>query len=596
MAPPGKKLKVVRQYSVDYIAFGFVPSPADRTRPMCLICSNVFSNEGMKPSRMRDHLEKMHSDKKDKPAEYFKKLRDDREKTTPSISSAFAKVTEIQRDGLLASYNIANMIAKAGKPHTVGETLILPAVKEVISTVLHRNATEILKAIPLSNDTVSRRIDEMASDVEIQLVDILKKTKFSIQLDESTLSDNTALLMSYVRYFNETGETKEEMLFAESLPLDTTGTSIFAAVKKYFEEKEIPLINIHSCATDGAPAMVGRYKGFLALLKKEHPDIICIHCVAHREHLAAKRLTPSLHDSLNLVITAVNVIKTNAKSDRLFRNLCQENDEIYNRLLLHTEVRWLSKGNCLARFCEMFDSVVTFLQDKREKLAGELKKHKFDIFYLAAIFRKLNELSLQIQGKLVTLIDCKSAVTTFIDKLALLRSNILRKELYQFPEINQMTETPTDEDLLRYGAHLQQLKEDFTSRFQDLIELDVPAWITDPFGVVLEDVDVKLQEELVELRNNEDCKVRIKTGIKNLWQNHSMAGLFPTMWEIVHKLLLTFPTSYLVETGFSAATFLHSDKRKRLDMINRGDLRLYLTLLTPRVKELVSKHQPQGSH
>ncbi|KAK9703844.1 hypothetical protein QE152_g29127 [Popillia japonica] len=87
MAPPRKKLKAVRQYSVDYIAFGFVPSPADRTRPMCLICSNVFSNEGMKPSRMRDHLEKMHSDKKDKPAEYFKKLRDDREKTTPSISS-----------------------------------------------------------------------------------------------------------------------------------------------------------------------------------------------------------------------------------------------------------------------------------------------------------------------------------------------------------------------------------------------------------------------------------------------------------------------------------------------------------------------------
>ncbi|KAK9685210.1 hypothetical protein QE152_g38216 [Popillia japonica] len=433
-----------------------------------------------------------------------------------------------------------------------------------------------------------------------------RRPKFSIQLDESTLSDNTARLMSYVRYFNETGETKEEMLFAEFLPLDTTGTSIFVAVKKYFEEKEIPLINIHSCATDGAPAMVGRYKGFLALLKKEHPeinihscatdgapamvgrykgflallkkehpDIICIHCVAHREHLAAKRLTSSLHDSLNLVITAVNVIKTNAKSDRLFRNLCQENDEIYNRLLLHTEVRWLSKGNCL------------------------LRKELYQ-------FPEINQMT-----------------ETPTDEDLLLYGAHLQQLKEDFTEINQMTETPTDEDLLLYGAHLQQLKEDFTSRFQDLIELDVPAWITDPFGVVLEDVDVKLQdlieldvpawitdpfgvvledvdvklqEELVKLRNNEDCKVRNKTGIKNLWQNHSMAGLFPTKWEIVHKLLLTFPTSYLVETGFSAATFLHSDKRNRLDMVNREDLRLYLTLLTPRVKKLVSKYQPQGSH
>ena len=38
---------------------------------------------------------------------------------------------------LKASYNISLLIAKAGKPHTIGEELILPAVKEVIKTVLH---------------------------------------------------------------------------------------------------------------------------------------------------------------------------------------------------------------------------------------------------------------------------------------------------------------------------------------------------------------------------------------------------------------------------------------------------------------------------
>ncbi|VVC39092.1 Domain of unknown function DUF4371, partial [Cinara cedri] len=33
----------------------------------------------------------------------------------------------------------------------------------------------------------------------------------------------------------------------------------------------------------------------------------------------------------------------NSLNDRLFRILCKENDDKFNRLLLHTEVGWLSK-------------------------------------------------------------------------------------------------------------------------------------------------------------------------------------------------------------------------------------------------------------
>lgn len=65
-----------------------------------------------------------------------------------------------------ASYNISLLIAKSGKPHTIGEQLILPAIEEVLKTVLHRPAYDILKKIPLSNNTVQIRIDEMSHDVE----------------------------------------------------------------------------------------------------------------------------------------------------------------------------------------------------------------------------------------------------------------------------------------------------------------------------------------------------------------------------------------------------------------------------------------------
>ena len=65
---------------------------------------------------------------------------------------------------------ISKLNAKTAKPHTVGEDHVLPAEKEIIETVLQQT---ILRAVPLSNDTVQRRIDEMSSDVLKQLVEIL---------------------------------------------------------------------------------------------------------------------------------------------------------------------------------------------------------------------------------------------------------------------------------------------------------------------------------------------------------------------------------------------------------------------------------------
>lgn len=61
---------------------------------------------------------------------------------------------------------------------------------EVTTTVLHKPAADIIRKIPLSNSSVQRRIDEMAEHIEESLCNHLKTSKFSIQLDESTLPTN----------------------------------------------------------------------------------------------------------------------------------------------------------------------------------------------------------------------------------------------------------------------------------------------------------------------------------------------------------------------------------------------------------------------
>ncbi|CAH2018976.1 unnamed protein product [Acanthoscelides obtectus] len=154
----------------------------------------------MKPSKLQDHLRRCHPDKTEKDLKYFQTLKDKFQKR-PTLDRMFASTSQRNDDGLRASYNISLLIAKSGKPHTIGEKLILPAVEEVLKTVLHKPASDIIKRIPLSNNTVERRIDEMSSDIESFLCNYLQTTHFSIQLDESTLPDNAALLLAYSFYY-----------------------------------------------------------------------------------------------------------------------------------------------------------------------------------------------------------------------------------------------------------------------------------------------------------------------------------------------------------------------------------------------------------
>ena len=102
------------------------------------------------------------------------------------------------------------------------------------------------------------------------------------------------------------------MPFARSLRTDIRGEKVFNEVAPYLGENNIPLTSISACANDGPPSMKGRYKGFIAYLKKVIPGVFYIHCVIHRQHLVAKKFSGRMHDALHVVIKVVNHIKSNS--------------------------------------------------------------------------------------------------------------------------------------------------------------------------------------------------------------------------------------------------------------------------------------------
>ncbi|KAK4319477.1 hypothetical protein Pmani_009580 [Petrolisthes manimaculis] len=161
--------KKCRQYSQKYMKYGLTTSLTNDTMPLCLLCEKTFSNDAMKPAKMKDHLERVHSDKKNKDLDYFKTLKENL-KSRSDIKTFFTAAASADTEGgLKASYNISLMIAKKGKARTLGEEIIIPAIK-VIETVMKKDSHSVLKNLPLSNSTVQRRIDEMADDVEKNLI------------------------------------------------------------------------------------------------------------------------------------------------------------------------------------------------------------------------------------------------------------------------------------------------------------------------------------------------------------------------------------------------------------------------------------------
>ena len=87
----------------------------------------------------------------DKDVGHLKDLLD-RHTKKKTLVDMFSAVAHKDSDDLCASYNIAFLIAKAGKAHTIDVTLIAPVIREAMTTVLKKDPEPILRA--LSNSTV----------------------------------------------------------------------------------------------------------------------------------------------------------------------------------------------------------------------------------------------------------------------------------------------------------------------------------------------------------------------------------------------------------------------------------------------------------
>jgi hypothetical protein len=113
------------------------------------------------------------------------------------------KIATIAEKAQVSSYKVAEIIARNIQPHTIAENFILLACKKIVKSVLGAAAEREISNVPLSNDTISRRIEDMPSDIQKQVADKLYDgKKCSLQLEDSTDISQKCQLLRNIRFLD----------------------------------------------------------------------------------------------------------------------------------------------------------------------------------------------------------------------------------------------------------------------------------------------------------------------------------------------------------------------------------------------------------
>ncbi|XP_069494446.1 general transcription factor II-I repeat domain-containing protein 2-like [Ambystoma mexicanum] len=346
----------------------------------------------------------------------------------PQVDLDFLKTT-------VASLKVAHILAKKKKPFEDGE-ILKEAMLATADSLFQdfKNYSQIIaviKDVQLSGNTVVCRIEVMSEDVDLQFRSDLEKCDFmSLQFDESTDIEDTAQLSIFIRMVFEDSSVKEGILAVLPLMGKTRGEDIYQAFKMFIKDINIPLQKLVAVTTDGAPAMIVRNIGFVALCRRDpdFPEFRSYHCIIHQQSLCSKVL--NYQHVMTVVLKIVNSIQGRGEQVEQLSN-----------------PKWLS-----------------------------------DLAFLNDLTSKLNALNLELQGQDKTITELIGSVNAFKVKLNLWMTQMEQGILTHFPSLEKLVRESVVYDKDMYAEHLDLIRKDFEKRFSDFMIIELVAtFITSPF-------------------------------------------------------------------------------------------------------------------
>uniref|UniRef100_A0A8D8QSN0 General transcription factor II-I repeat domain-containing protein 2B n=4 Tax=Cacopsylla melanoneura TaxID=428564 RepID=A0A8D8QSN0_9HEMI len=353
--------------------------------------------------------------------------------------------------------------------------------------------------------------------------------------------------------------------------------------------------------------MVGKNCGFVTLCKKDEsfPKFRSYHCIIHQEALCSK--IPNFNHVIEKVTKIINTIRSAPMQHRLFKSLLEEDECEFTDLLLHAEVRWLSKSRMLEQFINLIDQIKKFLVEK-SVLMDVLNDPCWlaDLGFITDVMLKLQSLNLGLQGLNKEIMDMISLVNAFKTKLKLFISHLEKKSFSHFPNFQKFMNDDTKDNIDKYIAYFNDLYEQFSKRFDEFGDIEANImFLSNPFASKEDIVSVanslskicsqvdstSLEMEIIEIKNNIPLKIAFEQNGTEFWKLVEVAK-FPNLKYLALNLKSHFGSTYLCESLFSTMKIVKSKYRSRLTDCNLNDcIRTALSKYVPDFQKLAKDIQ-----
>ena len=134
---------------------------------------------------------------------------------------------------------------------------------------------------------------------------------------------------------------------------------------------------------------------------------------------------------MNIAMKIICSVRARSLRRRLFRAHLEETEVERIDLLLHTDVRWLSRGRFLERFRELLPEIKELLKQFKDAEYAQLEVEQLllDLAFLTDLTALINELNLELQRKEKNIVDMISSANPFKRKLQLLSTKLQRHDL-----------------------------------------------------------------------------------------------------------------------------------------------------------------------
>ena len=411
----------------------------------------------------------------------------------------------------------------------------------------------------------------------------------------------------------------EEFLTLLPLAKQTRGDDVFSALSEFMFEAGLDARRMVSLTTDGAPAMTGKERGLVARMKAIQPNLVAYHCIIHQSVLCSK-LCNQLAAVMSTVVKLVNFLRCNSSlQHRLFRSFLEEVSAEFGDLLLHNDVRWLSKGRVLERFWNLREEIADFLQSLNTKKSAEFLTFIQDsdnvalLAFLVDIMGHMNTLNLSLQGAGKTVVELQEKCFAFETKLSIFITDLENGDMLHFPNLKSCMTADQEACFRLMSTFLHKLKVEFEERFQDFRKLkSVFLFVADPFIVQPDgewsSVAVScfpnsnqslLQLEAADLQASQVLKAKLnEVGITAFWSKFVPDSQYPAAKKLAISLLTMFGSTYSCECAFSTMNIIKTKHRSVLtDQNLRNAMRIALTGYLPNYAAIMkSKQQFHTSH